>query len=62
MRGRPGGRCARIALRAPISFVNSFGLKPSASQSLAWKGALTAKALKAAGFGRVGAAAGEGAG
>ncbi len=40
----------RIFLRLPISFVNSFGLKSSLSQSLAWKGALTAKALKVAGL------------
>jgi hypothetical protein len=40
----------RIALRPPISRVNSFGLKPSAAHSLVWNGVLTGKALKVAGL------------
>ena len=39
-----------VALRPPNSRVDSFGLKPSAPQSLVWNGVLTGKELKAAGL------------
>src|ERR1044072_2945533 len=39
----------RVALRPPNRRVNNFGLKPSALQSLVWKGVLTPNELNAAG-------------